>query len=93
LVIPTIPFHSPFWQALTRCDYFSESQENDGSDICKFVGDIGNPRLRILLLNFKGYKSACPIFFTTSHSFSLIHTNGSARAEKITRYFDFKMIK
>ena len=39
MMIPTVPPDSPFWQDLARCDYFSESQENDGSDICKVVGD------------------------------------------------------
>ena len=40
MVIPTLPYEPLFWHDLARCDNFSESQENDGSDICMVVGEI-----------------------------------------------------
>jgi hypothetical protein len=39
MVITTVPPEFPFWQDLVRFDFFSESQENVGPDICKVVGD------------------------------------------------------
>jgi hypothetical protein len=38
--MPTVPYEPLFYQDLVRCDYFSESQENDGPDICR-VSEIG----------------------------------------------------
>ncbi len=40
LLPPTIPPESAFWQDLTHCDYFSESQKNDGPNIYKDVGAV-----------------------------------------------------